>query len=133
MRWWKLLGVAAFVGVAATGVLVARTERRHQDYTHDEIRERLHARAREAFGGEIPADLPAVAAAAPTAIAAGTGQVTAPPPAEPAALAEHAVRPSPAARVARARGRLAAGVGHARTRLGLRPRPTPRRRTAARP
>lgn len=123
MRWWKLLGVAAFVGVAATGVLVARTERRHQDYTPDEIRERLHARAQEAFGGEIPADLPAVAAAAPTASAAGSGQVVAPPP------AEHLAPTSSATRVARARGRLAAGVGHARTRLGLRPRPTPRRRT----
>ena len=49
MRWWKLLGVAAFVGVAATGVLIARHERHHRDYTPEEIRDRLHARAAEAF------------------------------------------------------------------------------------
>ncbi len=50
MQWWKVLGVAAFVGVAATGVVVARTERRHEDYSPAEIKERLHARAAEALG-----------------------------------------------------------------------------------
>jgi ribose 1,5-bisphosphokinase PhnN len=52
MRWWKVLGVAAFVGVAATGVLVARAERRHREYTPEEIRARLRARAAEALGQE---------------------------------------------------------------------------------
>ncbi|MGH3879254.1 MAG: hypothetical protein ACRDSK_19685 [Actinophytocola sp.] len=47
MRWWKILGVAGFVGVAATGAVVARAERRRRAYTPDEIRERLHARAAE--------------------------------------------------------------------------------------
>ena len=47
MRWWKILGVAGFVGVAATGAVVARAERRRRAYTPDEIRERLHARATE--------------------------------------------------------------------------------------
>ena len=48
MRWWKVLGVAAFVGVAATGVVVARAERRRRAYTPEEIRARLHTRLAEA-------------------------------------------------------------------------------------
>jgi hypothetical protein len=48
MRWWKWLGVAGLVGVAATGVVVARAERKRRAYTADEVRDRLHARLREA-------------------------------------------------------------------------------------
>jgi len=48
MRWWKVLGVAAFAGVAAGGVLIAKDERRRRAYTPDEIRDRLHARVAEA-------------------------------------------------------------------------------------
>jgi len=48
MRWWKVLGVAGLVGVAATGVVVARAERRRRAYTPDEIRDRLRARLAEA-------------------------------------------------------------------------------------
>ena len=48
MKWWKVLGVAAFAGVAAGGVLIAKDERRRNAYTPDEIRDRLHARAAEA-------------------------------------------------------------------------------------
>jgi hypothetical protein len=44
MRWWKLLGLAGVAGVAATGVVIARAERKRRAYTPDEIRERLHAR-----------------------------------------------------------------------------------------
>jgi hypothetical protein len=44
MRTWKVLGLAAFAGVAATGVVVARAERRRRAYTPDEIRDRLHDR-----------------------------------------------------------------------------------------
>ena len=53
-RWWKVLGVAGFVGVAATGVLVARAERRRRAYTPEEVRTRLRERlARaEADGGK---------------------------------------------------------------------------------
>ncbi|MBA2532800.1 MAG: hypothetical protein H0V23_11955 [Nocardioidaceae bacterium] len=47
MRWWKLLGLAGVVGVAATGVIVARAERQRRAYTPEEIRERLHARVEE--------------------------------------------------------------------------------------
>jgi hypothetical protein len=52
MRWWKVLGLAAFAGVAATGVIIARDERRRRAYTPQEIRERLHARLAEAAGPE---------------------------------------------------------------------------------
>ena len=48
MRWWKVLGLAAFAGVAATGVVIARAERRRRSYTPEQIRERLHARLAEA-------------------------------------------------------------------------------------
>jgi len=56
MRWWKVLGVAGFAGVAATGVLVARSERRRQAYTPDEVRARLHARAAALAADTSPAD-----------------------------------------------------------------------------
>ncbi len=44
MRIWKLIGLAGLAGVATTGALVARAERRRRAYTPDEIRARLHAR-----------------------------------------------------------------------------------------
>ena len=43
-----MLGLAGLAGVAATGVVVARAERRRRAYTPDEIRKRLHARLAEA-------------------------------------------------------------------------------------
>ncbi|HEX2819896.1 MAG TPA: hypothetical protein VHO07_06995 [Streptosporangiaceae bacterium] len=48
MHWWKILGVAAFASVAATGVVIARDQRRRRAYTPEEVRERLHARLAEA-------------------------------------------------------------------------------------
>jgi hypothetical protein len=56
MRWWKVAGLAGLAGVAATGVVLARAERRRRAYTPDEIRERLHARVAEA--SEAEADTP---------------------------------------------------------------------------
>jgi hypothetical protein len=47
MRWWKWLGLAGLAGVAATGVVVARGERRRRSYTPEEIRSRLHERVAE--------------------------------------------------------------------------------------
>jgi hypothetical protein len=44
---WKLIGVAGVAGVAATGVVVARRRRTHQDLDPDELRERLHRRLAE--------------------------------------------------------------------------------------
>jgi hypothetical protein len=48
MRWARVLGIAGVVGVAATGVAVARAERRRRAYTPEDIRARLHARHAEA-------------------------------------------------------------------------------------
>ncbi|MCW2724128.1 MAG: hypothetical protein JWN35_1049 [Frankiales bacterium] len=44
MRWWKVLGVAGLAGVAATGAVVARSERRRRAYTPDQVRAQLHER-----------------------------------------------------------------------------------------
>ena len=44
IAWWKWLGLAGLAGVAATGVVAARDERRRRAYTPEEIRARLHAR-----------------------------------------------------------------------------------------
>jgi hypothetical protein len=48
MRWWKVVGLAAFVGVAASGVVIVRAERRRRAYTPDEIKDRLRSRLAEA-------------------------------------------------------------------------------------
>ena len=55
MRWWKLLGLAGLAGVAASGVVIARAERRRRAYTPEEIRSRLRDRHAEASGSN-PAD-----------------------------------------------------------------------------
>jgi len=57
VRLWKLIGLAGLAGVAATGVVIARAERRRRAYTPEEIRARLHERAvaadkRSAAAGE---------------------------------------------------------------------------------
>lgn len=41
---WKLIGLAGLAGVAATGVAVARAERKRRSYTPEEVRARLHER-----------------------------------------------------------------------------------------
>lgn len=62
MRWWKVLGVAAFAGVAATGVAIARAERKRRAYTPDQVRDRLRERVAEASaaveGTEPPGPVP---------------------------------------------------------------------------
>jgi hypothetical protein len=52
MRWWKVLGLAGVAGVAATGVVIARAERKRQAYTPDEIRTRLRTRLEESAVGD---------------------------------------------------------------------------------
>ncbi|MFE9690719.1 hypothetical protein [Micromonospora sp. NPDC005806] len=56
MRWWKVLGLAGLAGVAATGVVVVRAERRRRAYTPEEIRDRLRERHARATGDAAPAD-----------------------------------------------------------------------------
>ena len=48
-HWWKLLGLAGAMGVAATGALAVRAERARRAYSPDEVRERLHARHAQAY------------------------------------------------------------------------------------
>ncbi|GAB2933982.1 hypothetical protein ACFMQL_06045 [Nonomuraea fastidiosa] len=48
MRWWKWLGLAGIMGVAATGAVIARAERRRRAYTPEEIRARLRERVEQA-------------------------------------------------------------------------------------
>jgi hypothetical protein len=50
MRWWKVLGLAGFIGVAATGVVIARAERKRRAYTPEEIHARLRERYAHAAG-----------------------------------------------------------------------------------
>jgi hypothetical protein len=45
--WWKWLGLAGVVGVAATGAAITRQERQRRAYTPDEVRDRLHQRFEE--------------------------------------------------------------------------------------
>jgi hypothetical protein len=54
MGWRKVLGLAGFAGVVATGVVIARAERRRRAYTPQEIRERLHVRAAESSAAAQP-------------------------------------------------------------------------------
>lgn len=52
-----MAGLAGAVGVAATGALTVRAERRRRAYTPDEVRDRLHARYAQASAA---ADRPTV-------------------------------------------------------------------------
>lgn len=56
MRWWKVLGAAAFVGVAATGVAIARAERQRRAYTPDQVRDRLRDRTEQASQAAVAAE-----------------------------------------------------------------------------
>ncbi|MET8311226.1 hypothetical protein [Micromonospora sp. NPDC005173] len=56
MRWWKVLGLAGLAGVAASGVVIARAERRRRAYTPEEIRQRLLERHAQAGDASKPAD-----------------------------------------------------------------------------
>lgn len=52
MRWWKVIGLAGAAGVAATGVVIVRSERKRRAYTPEQVRDRLHARLGEAGAAE---------------------------------------------------------------------------------
>lgn len=44
-RLWKIAGLAGLAGVTATGVIIARNQRRRAQLTPEEIHERLRERA----------------------------------------------------------------------------------------
>jgi hypothetical protein len=54
VRWWKVLGLAGLAGVAATGVVTVRAERRRRAYTPEEVRARLRERVAQAVPPEDP-------------------------------------------------------------------------------
>jgi hypothetical protein len=51
VKIWKALGLAGLAGVAATGVIVVRDQRKRSDLTPEEIKDRLHKR----LGGDAGA------------------------------------------------------------------------------
>ena len=51
---WKVVGLAGIAGVAATGVVIARSRRAHRELPPDELRERLHSRLAEVDAGPEP-------------------------------------------------------------------------------
>jgi hypothetical protein len=54
VKSWKLLGLAGLAGVAATGVVLTRAQRRRQAFTPDDVRARLHQRYEAAeFAAEM--------------------------------------------------------------------------------
>ncbi|MDX6236639.1 MAG: hypothetical protein QOG10_1454 [Kribbellaceae bacterium] len=73
MKVWKVVGLAGLVGVAATGVVVARSERKRRAYTPDEVRDRLKLRLVEASDG-APSRTPESGAARSDAARSGSAQ-----------------------------------------------------------
>jgi hypothetical protein len=55
---WKWIGLAGVAGVAATGVVVTRRRRAQQQYTPEELRERLHERLAEATASNGKSEWP---------------------------------------------------------------------------
>jgi len=47
VKLWRVLGVAGLAGVAATGAIIARDQRRRAQLTPDQVRDRLHQRLEE--------------------------------------------------------------------------------------
>ena len=50
---WKLLGLAGLAGVAATGVIIARDERRRAQMSPEEVRARLRQRLADIEGTAV--------------------------------------------------------------------------------
>lgn len=74
MKVWKVLGVAGLAGVAATGVVVARAERRRRAYEPDDVRARLHERYQEVACVEpAPSSSPGDATGGPDGVRARRG------------------------------------------------------------
>ncbi len=58
---WKVVGLAGLAGVAATGVVLARKKRTHEEYDPDELRDKLRSRLADApdDNGGAAAETPA--------------------------------------------------------------------------
>jgi hypothetical protein len=44
VKLWKILGIAGLTGVATTGAIIAREQRKRAQVTPDDVRRRLHQR-----------------------------------------------------------------------------------------
>ena len=44
MKLWKILGIAGLTGVAASGAIIAREQRKRAQVTPDDVRRQLHDR-----------------------------------------------------------------------------------------
>jgi hypothetical protein len=55
MKIWKALGLAGLAGVAATGAIIARDQRKRTQLAPADIRARLQGRLAEATGDPSPA------------------------------------------------------------------------------
>jgi len=44
VKLWKVLGLAGLAGVAATGIVDARDQRKRAELSPEEVRDRLHRR-----------------------------------------------------------------------------------------
>ena len=51
MKLWKALGLAGLAGVTATGVVIARDQRKRAQVTPEEVRGRLRERLEQADSG----------------------------------------------------------------------------------
>lgn len=51
------MGLAGAAGVVATGVVIARDERRRRAYTPDQVREQLHVRLVQATAAQAEAEV----------------------------------------------------------------------------
>ena len=69
MKLWKIVGLAGLAGVAATGVVIARDERRRAQLTPQQVRDRLQQRLAEIEqepAGPLPDTVPESAGRAST-------------------------------------------------------------------
>jgi hypothetical protein len=87
-RTWKLIGLAGLAGVTATGVVLARNERRRRAFTPDEVRARLHQRHAEVLAVPPLTLVPPPASAATATEAAGAEPVATVPDRRPPALGD---------------------------------------------
>ena len=54
MKLWKVLGIAGLTGVAATGAIIAREQRKRAQVTPDDVRRQLHRRLADIENGADP-------------------------------------------------------------------------------
>ena len=51
MKLWKVLGLAGLAGVAASGAIIARDQRKRTQLSPEQVRDRLHERLAESGTG----------------------------------------------------------------------------------